>query len=67
MQIPLNDTHLDVVRRAYLTKRIQAVHQQQQLVGAMLLRSSRINGSSSMLCQGLDLILKLVVTLAFHS
>ena len=67
MQIPLNDTHLDVVRRAYLTKRIQAFHQERQLVGAMLLHSSRTNGSFSMLCQGLDLILKFVVTLAFHS
>ena len=36
---------------AYLTKRFQSVHQQKELVGAMLLRLSRTNGSSSILCQ----------------
>ena len=52
---------------AYLTKRLHPMHQNGELVGTMLLRSSRTNRSSQVLCQGLDLILKSVVTLAFHS
>ena len=42
------------------------MHQQEELVGAMLLRSIRTNGSSLVLRQRLDLILKFVGTLAFH-
>ena len=52
---------------AYLTKRFQSVHQQEEVVGAMLLRSSRTNGSSYILCQGLDSLLRFIVTLAFYS
>ena len=40
---------------------------QQGLVRAMLLRLIRTNRSSKVLCHGLDLILKFVVTLAFKS
>ena len=43
------------------------MHQQEELVGAMLLQSSRTNGFSQVLCQGLDLLLKSVVTLVFHT
>ena len=43
------------------------MHQQEELVGVILLRSIRANGSSSVLCQGLDSILKFLSTLAFHS
>ena len=39
----------------YLTKRFHPVHQQEELVGTMLLRSSRTNGSSLCKCQGLHL------------
>ena len=44
--VPLDETHLDVVRG--LSKRFHPVHQQEELVVAMLLRSSRTsrtNGS----------------------
>ena len=43
------------------------MNQLEELVGAMLLRLSRTNGSSSVLCQGPDSILKFVVALTFHS
>ena len=43
------------------------MHQQEELVGAMLLCSSRTNRSSYVFCQGLDSILKFVVPLAFRS
>ena len=46
-----------------LTRRFQPVHQQKDLVGAMLLRSIRTN-SSQVFSQGLDSILNFVVTLA---
>ena len=52
---------------AYSTKRFQPVEQQEELVGAMLLRLSRTNGFSYILCQGLDSILRFVVNLAFLS
>ena len=52
---------------AYLTKRFIKVHQQEQLVRAMLLRSIRTNRSYSVLSQELDSILKFLVTLAFPS
>ena len=41
-----HETHLATARVFYLTKRLKPVHQQEELVGAMLLRSSRRNGSS---------------------
>ena len=37
-----------------LSKRFQPVHQQEELAGVMLLRSSRTNGSSLCSCQGLN-------------
>ena len=49
----------------YLTKRFQPVHQQEEFVGAMLLRSNRINGSSSILFQGQDSKLRFVVSVVF--
>ena len=64
---------------ATLTKRFQPVHQQEEFVGAMLLRLIRINWSSfkytkstsprtlKVHYQGLGSILKFVVTLAFPS
>ena len=39
----LHETYLDAVRGAYLTKRSQPVHQQEELVGAMLLRTILTN------------------------
>ena len=45
-----------------LTKRFQPVHQQKELIRAMLLCLSRTNKSFYVLCQGLDSILKLIVT-----
>ena len=48
-----------------LTKSFQPVHQQEELVGAMLLRSVRINRFCYVLCQGLDSILKFLATLVF--
>ena len=42
---PLDETHLDEMG-AYLTKRFQTVNQKQELVGAMLQRLIRTNGSS---------------------
>lgn len=49
---------------AYLTKRFQPVHQQGKLARANLLRLGRISGSSLVLCQEQDSVLKFVVTLA---
>ena len=64
---PFNETYLDAVRwLIYLTNRFQPVHQQEELVGAMLLRSSRTKRSSCILYQGLDSMLRFLVTLAFH-
>ena len=51
---PLDETHLCRGKGAYLTKRFQPVHQQEELVGAMLLRLSRTNGSPLCLCQRLN-------------
>ena len=45
-QHALDETHLDVVRWAYLTRRFQPVRQQEEPLGAMLLCSIRTNGSS---------------------
>ena len=50
---------------AYSTKRFQPVHQQEELVGVMLLRSNRTNGSSSILSQGQDSKLRFVVSVVF--
>ena len=53
-----------------LTKRFDLVHQQGELVEAMLLhlnQTSRTNRSSQVLYQELDSIPKFVVTLAFPS
>ena len=47
----LYKTHLEAVRAAFLINRFQPVHQQ-ELVGAMLLRSSRKNGSSFLIQRG---------------
>ena len=43
------------------------MYQKEELVGAMLLRSIKTNGSSLVLCQRPDSILKFAVTLAFPS
>ena len=43
------------------------MYQQEELVRAMLLRSVGTNRSSKVLCQGLDSILKVAVTLDFPS
>ena len=51
MILPLYKTHLEAVRAAFLINRFQPVHQQ-ELVGAMLLRSSRKNGSSFLIQRG---------------
>ena len=45
--ILLDETHLDAVRGLILLKRFQLVHQQEELVGAMLLRSIRTKNGSS--------------------
>ena len=52
---------------AYSTKRFHPVEQQEEFVGAMLLRLSRTNRFSYILYQGLDSILRFVVNLAFLS
>ena len=49
---------------AYQTKTSQPAHQQKQLVGVKALYLSRTNESSYILCQGLDSILRFVVTWA---
>ena len=41
------------------------MHQQEELVGVMLLRSNRTNGSSSILSQGQDSKLRFVVSVVF--
>ena len=43
------------------------MHQQEELVGVMLLRSSRTQTSSEVFCHRLVSILKFAGTLAFHS
>ena len=64
--VPLNETRLDAVRGAYITTRFQPVHQQKELVGAMLLRSS-INKSFYIIFEGLDSILRFAVTVAIRN
>ena len=49
-------------REAYLNKRLQSVHQQEEHVRAMLLRPSRKNGFSNIVCQGLHTTLRFEVT-----
>ena len=44
--LPLNESHLDAMRGAYLTKMIQPVNQQEELVGAILVGLIRANESS---------------------
>ena len=55
---PLGETHLDAVRGLIKLRGFNPVHQQEELVGAMLLRSTRTNRSSLCQCQGLDSKLK---------
>ena len=52
---------------AYLTKIIQPLEQQEELIRVILLGLSRTIGPSYILSKRLDLILKFVVALAFHS
>ena len=46
LKVNLDETNIDTVRGTYLTKKLQPVRQQEELVGAMLLSSSKTNGSS---------------------
>ena len=55
---PLDETHLDALRRLILPRGFHPAHQQVELVRAMRLRSTRTNRSAYCLCQGLDSKLK---------
>ena len=49
-QSPLNETHLDAVKGLILLRGSNPVHQQEELVGAMVLRSTRTSRSFLMHC-----------------